>query len=365
MAESIFLPAFGNKPTHLVGRDAVVAGFVSGLRESVGHQERTTLLIGQRGMGKTALLLEFADQAQRQGFVVARVTANTDMLADILGMIQRKGTELIGAKTKPKIKGVSAGAFGFSFGLTFAEEVERNYSFLNKMLMLCDELEKHGKGIVVLVDEIQAADSNMRVLATAYQNLVGEGKNIVIAMAGLPSVISSVLNDDMLTFLNRATKVHLDALSLNDVSAYYVHAFSDLGLSIGADDLEMAVRATRGYPYLLQLIGYYLTKHAGSNKSIDSSAVSQALTAARRDLIKSIYDPILKPLSKRDMQFLKAMARDKGSVSTVSDIVKRMKTTQGNVQAYRRRLIDMGVIASERRGELSFAVPYLKEYLSS
>jgi hypothetical protein len=365
MAESIFLPAFGNKPAHLVGRDMVIAGFVSGLRESVGHQERATLLVGQRGMGKTALLLEFADQAQKQDFVVARVTANTDMLADILGMIQRKGTEAIGKKTKTRVRGASVGAFGFSFGLNFAEEVEKNYSFLNKMLMLCDELERHGKGIVVLVDEIQAADSNMRILTTAYQNLVGEGKNIAIAMAGLPHVISNVLNDDMLTFLNRAKKIHLNPLSLNDISVYYAGAFRESGLTVDAKDLETAVQATRGYPYLLQLIGYYLIKYAGDAGTIGSSAVSQALTAAKRDLIENIYSPVLKPLSKRDIQFLKAMAQDGESASAASDIAKRMKTSYGNAQAYRKRLIDRGVIATERRGELSFVVPYLGEYLNS
>jgi hypothetical protein len=217
----------------------------------------------------------------------------------------------------------------------------------------------------VLVDEIQAADSNIRILTTTYQNLVGEGKNIAMAMAGLPHVISNVLNDDMLTFLNRATKVRLNPLSLNAISVYYAGVFKELGLSIDVNDLEAAVQATRGYPYLLQLIGYYLIKYAGDRRVIDSSTVSQALTAAKHDLTETIYSPVLKPLSKRDIQFLRAMAQDDEPISTVSDIAKRMKTSYGNAQAYRKRLIDRGVIAAERRGELSFAVPYLGEYLNS
>lgn len=32
-------------------------------------------------------------------------------------------------------------------------------------------------------------------------------------------------------------------------------------------------------------------------------------------------------------------------------------------QKYRRRLIDAGVIEAPRRGEVSFAVPYLGDYL--
>ena len=38
----------------------------------------------------------------------------------------------------------------------------------------------------------------MRVLTTAYQHLVGEGRNVAIAMAGLPHAVSSVLNDEFI-----------------------------------------------------------------------------------------------------------------------------------------------------------------------
>jgi hypothetical protein len=361
MAEgSVFLPAFGNRPAQLVGRDTVVSNFVNGLDNPVGHPDRTTLLIGQRGMGKTALLLEFADKAIAKGHIVARVTASDEMLDDILGMIQRNGYHSV--KDKLKLKGVSAGAFGFSVGLTFSEEVDRSYSFLNKLILLCDVLDKQGKGIVILVDEVQARTPAMRTLVTAYQHLIGEQKNIAIAMAGLPHVISSVLSDDVLTFLNRAKKVYLDPLPLESVRVYYSKVFQRLDKILPPDELDRSVEATRGYPYLLQLIGYYLTEYSEQSEIITGDVVTKALLSARRDLVSSVYEPVLKPLSGRDQAFLKAMSRDR-SPSKVADIAKRLETTQNNVQAYRRRLIEAGVIASERRGELEFVIPYLGEYL--
>jgi ATP-dependent Clp protease ATP-binding subunit ClpA len=51
-----FLPAFGNRPDRIVGRDDVIAGFLDGLSQPIGHKNRTSILIGQRGTGKTALL---------------------------------------------------------------------------------------------------------------------------------------------------------------------------------------------------------------------------------------------------------------------------------------------------------------------
>ncbi|MDR1015464.1 MAG: ATP-binding protein [Coriobacteriales bacterium] len=359
-SEAVFLPAFGNRPSHLVGRDEIVDGFVRGLRSPVGNPERATLLIGRRGMGKTALLLAFAESAESQGFLVARVTAGDEMLADIVGTIQRKGTPYI--KKNPQVKGVSAGALGFAFGLTFSDEVERSFSFLNKMALLCDALEKHDKGIVLLVDEIQAHTPSLRILTTTYQHLVGEGKNVVIAMAGLPHAISSLLNDEVLTFLNRARKNRLGPLSLSAVSLYYSSVFDGLGKSISPENLARAVEATRGYPYLLQLIGYYLLEYSGNSKGITGDQTEQALASAKHDLTENIYAPVLKPLSARDRQFLQAMSKTKGPVR-VTDIEKRMRTTRGNVQAYRRRLMDAGVIASEQRGELELVIPYLGEYL--
>ena len=151
---AIFLPAFGNRPVELIGRDDIIEGFRTGLVQPVGHPNRATLLIGQRGMGKTALLLEFSDHAEKLGFIVARATATDSLLDDLIGAIQLNGTRYI--KAKSKVKGVSAGVLGFSLGLTFSDESDKQLSFLNKLSVLLDELEKHNKGIVILVDEIQA-----------------------------------------------------------------------------------------------------------------------------------------------------------------------------------------------------------------
>ncbi|MDR1432414.1 MAG: ATP-binding protein [Propionibacteriaceae bacterium] len=74
-ADHTFVPAFGNKPKHLVGRDQVIADFRNGLDGPPGHQDRATLCLGLRGMGKTALLLEFASHAQERGFVAVKATA--------------------------------------------------------------------------------------------------------------------------------------------------------------------------------------------------------------------------------------------------------------------------------------------------
>ena len=358
---TMFLPAFGNRPIELIGREDVIEGFRSGLSQPVGHPNRATLIIGQRGMGKTALLLEFSDHAEKAGFVVARATATDNILDDLIGAIQINGARFV--KGQQKVKGLSAGAFGFSLGLTFSAESEKQLSFQNKLSLLVDELEKQNKGVVILIDEIQAHGKALRLLTTAYQHLVGENKNIVIAMAGLPHAISSVLSDDVLTFFNRAKKIRLEPLALNAISVHFAKVFAGLEKKISAENLDLTVKLTRGYPYLMQLIGYYLLEYAGNSPEISKNHIELANTSAMRDMIDNIYQPVVRLLSDKDIEFLKAMASS-GNISRVSEIKNRLKVSDGLVQAYRKRLLDAGVISTERRGEVAFTLPYFNEYLN-
>jgi hypothetical protein len=202
----------------------------------------------------------------------------------------------------------------------------------------------------------------MREFAATYQHLVGEKKNIAIAMAGLPSSISGVLNDDVLTFLNRAYKAELGPLPLGEIGVYYASVFNELKKKISAPLLHEAVGATRGYPYLLQLIGYYLLSYTGAKTDITDETVMLAIGSAKHDLIENIYRPALKPLSRKDIDFLTAMSAD-DEYSAISEVQRRMGATTATVQQYRSRLIEAGVIAPIRRGELTYTIPYMNEYL--
>ena len=361
-ASNIYLPAFGNRPGQIIGRGDITAGFLEALTLPIGHRNRATILIGQRGTGKTTLLLEFTEIAQQNGFVPARVTANDDMLDDIIQAIQLNGSKFAGSSNKKKIKGFSLGALGFSLGLTFNDETEERLGFRSKMELLCNELEKYDKGVVVLVDEIQSNSPQIRNLATTYQYLVGENKNILIVMAGLPTSMSAVLNDDILTFLNRANKVYLEPLPFGEISVNYATQFAKCGKSIVPNALDEAVYATKGYPYLFQLIGYYILGYAQETDAITEEIVKMAINASKREMIEGIYHAVLKPLSAQDKKFLEAMSKDL-SESKVSDIKDRIKKSQSYVQTYRSRLIDSGVIAPVNRGTVAFTVPYFGEYL--
>lgn len=357
----IFHPSFGNRPDDLIGREPALETLTRCFESLPGMRDRAVLITGQRGMGKTALLLEATDLAGSRGFVVARTTCESALLSNILDGLQRSGNELF-AQEKPPIKGFSASALGFSFGLTFTDEARDSYGFKTKLDMICVRLEERDLGVAILVDEVRPNSDAMRQLATTYQELSGDGRNIALVMAGFPTVVSALLEEETLTFLNRATKVQLSTIPEPSVRQYYASAFKRAHRGIDANTLRSAAAATEGFPYMLQLIGYYLVSLTNEEGQITSETLSEALDLARADLDENVFQPMVRPLSRTDLAFLEAMALDDGA-SKVSDIQSRLGVSQGSVQSYRRRLLDSGVVYSPRRGELGFVVPMLADYL--
>ncbi len=358
--ENPFVPSFGNRPAHIVGRKQLVHSLLKGLNRPIGSRERCTLILGQRGMGKTALLLEIAAQARKKQWIVARVSAGPSMLDDIIDAVQVEGTSHL-SRNPSHLSGVSAGALGLSVGLSFTKEANENYGFRTKLSLLCDRLMEAELGILVLIDEVQPNSDQMRQFASTYQLLIGDGKNLAVVMAGLPGAISNVLNDEVLTFLNRASKEWLEALAIGQVNAHYTTTFSRLGITASHELVKEAASSTQGFPYLLQLVGYYLVEYSGGT-SITREVLNNALESALEDLDHNVFEATLRPLSKGDIEFLCAMAPD-GNLSTTANVQRRLGGDKNRVQPYRARLIDAGVISSPRRGELEFAVPYLSDYL--
>lgn len=101
-------------------------------------------------------------------------------------------------------------------------------------------------------------------------------------MAGLPHAVSGVLNDKVLTFLNRANKVRLGAISVESIRAYYEQTFHAMGISVNKELLEQSAKMTEGLPYLMQLIGYYLTIYSKDSAIITEEVLNKAHISALR-----------------------------------------------------------------------------------
>src|SRR5699024_10029950 len=90
-----FTPSFGQIPPYLAGRSRIVSDMGRAFDRGPGDPNLSTILVGARGTGKTALLSYLAEMALGQGWVSASVTAEEGMLEDILERAVETGSQFV------------------------------------------------------------------------------------------------------------------------------------------------------------------------------------------------------------------------------------------------------------------------------
>jgi hypothetical protein len=154
----------------------------------------------------------------------------------------------------------------------------------------------------------------------------------------------------------------LQNIDTKAVEIAYDQAFAQAGRSFSDGSSGEAAAATEGYPYLIQLLGYYLFN--SGRQTLDSRLVRQSLELAKIELFKNVHDMLYQELSAKDREFLFAMARDAGR-SDFASIRERLGVPPGYASKYRERLLMAGMVKAVAHGVLAFAPPYMREYLLS
>ena len=177
-------------------------------------------------------------------------------------------------------------------------------------------------------------------------------------------MISDLFDDEVITFLRRARTNVLANVPIDEVKESFAQTFEDSGMSLDTSLVEKAAVATAGYPYMIQLVGYYIWDAADAREStvISKEDVNEGIREARVDLDNAVCVPELHGLSKNDKAYLEAMAVSDGPSGT-SEVARRMGRSAKYAATYRKRLLDAYVIRQTDRGEVDFAVPFLREYL--
>jgi hypothetical protein len=233
----------------------------------------------------------------------------------------------------------------------------------NQLDDLSDILGGDGAGLLITVDEIhrQSVDE-LRQLTAVVQHAFREDREVAFAAAGLPSSVSDLLSGTILTFLRRADRHHLSAVDLSDVAEAIREPILSSARTISDEALDEAVRATDGYPFLIQLVGYHIWRRHPRETDVSLADVRAGIAAARRRMGSLVYEPSLADLSDVDRSFLLAMAVDSGP-SRMADVAERLHVDKNYASQYRLRLLDSELIAPAGHGYVDFALPYLREYL--
>ena len=110
---------------------------------------------------------------------------------------------------------------------------------------------------------------------------------------------------------------------------------------------------TLGYPFAFQVLGYFTFENNGD--------LARAIPQCRQYLEEYAYDKIWSELSEKETQILGVIAEEK--CYFVKDLKEKLKMKPNMFSVYRDRLIRKGILTSEIRGKLEYALPFFDEYV--
>lgn len=310
-----FTATLGATPPLLVGRSDAIRDFGFALDEGPGAHERISLIIGPRGIGKTALLNAFEDEALTRGWLTLSDTATT-------GFVERLRSDIIQrlSRDRKQLKGLNVSILGVGGGLNWDTRAiaESTYSLRNALkdlLAYKRELDRKSRqepgGVLVTLDEMHHQRSQELIeFGATIQHLVREGEDISVVMAGIPSSIRPLLSGKLnssgdvnpVTFLRRANSIELGRVSDSDVREALEEPLHSANTSWSQDALETAVEACHGYPFMIQLVGQcsfrkrsVLLTVSPKSQSTLPSGESQQHSASSDNLFMSPHSQISPP----------------------------------------------------------------------
>ncbi|MBK0041557.1 MULTISPECIES: ATP-binding protein [unclassified Leuconostoc] len=354
MVNNPYNPAFGAVPTYYVTNSWISDKFLSGL-DNLTDKWRETIVTGIRGSGKTTVISDIIGKsATRDDVVVISGNAGTsDLLPEIVAGMQRKLPRL------PKLKtlGVKLPAI---FDLGF-EMPTKSASFRYDIEDMLTFAQTQGVTVVIAIDEVQKHSEALRDYVAAYQQWKMQKLPVATILAGLPSAINDMLNDDVLTFFKRANQIKLAALDEQDILTNYAQVFGD---RVPFTLINAMAEGAANYAFMFQLIGFnvwLMNKTAYTKDDIDS-----ALEVSKRGLFKAVYEPMITDLSQNDQRVIRAsLAAMDGKVIVYAKLRELSGMNENSISTYRLRLINAEILTIAGRGLLKYKQPYFKEFLES
>lgn len=359
MQSNPFSPVFGKDPAYFAGREQIISDMTSAFKAGGADPNLSSIFVGARGTGKTALLSRLTTEAQQLGWITASVTAIPGMLEDILQRISEQSAHLLDKASSKKVTSIELAHIG---SISWENMPEEELNWRSKMNALLDQLKDTSAGVLITVDEVDPSLEEMVRLAVTYQHFIRENRNVALLMAGLPHNVSLLLSGQSTSFLRRAFRHDLSSIPSSDIEDAFRITFQQNGKKIDEEALSMAIDAIGGFPFMFQLVGYRTWNAACDSDFVEREHIETGVRLAKSDFRRQILDATYSELSENDIDFLKAMLIDEEK-SIAADIASRLGKPSGHVSTYKKRLLEAGVIEEGIRGSLHFSLPGFRDYL--
>ena len=379
-----YTPNAGTRPPELVGRDPVLEqSHVLLERVKAGKSEKSMLLTGLRGVGKTVLLNEIKRKAEKAGYRAVFIEASEEkpmgqLLASHLRSLLFELSRMAGAGDKARrglavlrsfVSGLKLTYGDFTLSLDIEPELGAADSGdleidLPNLIDAVGEAAIERKAFVaLLIDEIQCfREKELGALIMAMHRVQQKQLPIVLVGAGLP--VLPGLAGDAKSYAERLFNFpEIGALSADETAKALRDPAQEIGVGFEVSALDEIHRLTKGYPYFVPEWGSQSWNMAAESP-IRLADVMNASAVVESRLDQSFFRVRYDRLTPGEKRFLRAMAElgpgphRTGNIAEILGL-KRVES----MGPKRAQLIKKGMIFSPVYGELAFTVPLFDEFM--
>ncbi len=394
-----YAPGAGQRPPELAGRDEQLEAFdVVLARVARARPERSVVLTGLRGVGKTVLLNAMRSAAVRAGWGTGKLEARPELslrrpLASAVHQAVRElgpaggaGDHALGvirsfAQKEPGGSGSSRGRSGtgrlrdrWNPGILApavagrADSGDIEIDLVELLADLGGTAADTGRGIAVFIDEMQdLGPDDVSALCAAAHEISQTGLPLIVVGAGLPHV-PAVLSASK-SYSERLFRYsRIDRLDRAAADAALVRPAREEGASWDPAALDAMYAATGGYPYFIQAYGKAVWDLAPESP-ITTADVAVAAPEAEAELAVGFFGSRFERATPGEREYLRAMAclaadagDEVGAIST-ADVATHLQRKPQSLSPARDALLKKGLIYSGGRGQISFTVPHFGRYL--
>jgi hypothetical protein len=378
-----YAPGAGQRPPELAGRDAELAAFEVVLeRVAHGRPDRSIVLTGLRGVGKTVLVKEGMRRLRARRWLCGYYEVRRDVDAGVaIAAIVAGGATLLPRRAKlavalrklrasigsASLSGAADGTVSISIrprpGTT-----DPYFEALRLFQQLGAAAAEDSVGVALCVDELQTfRRKDATTLLQALEAGDGADARVLLLGAGLPMTGVELAKAN--TYAERFRYEALDDLSAREAARAVEEPAAAAGVLWQPEALTRVVDLARGYPFFLQL---YASEawDAAERRDADLTTVTAedvevSLPLAQRRLDQGIYATRFGRASSFERLYLVAMADlmgDGGRAGT-ADVARRLGKSLAELSTTRDRLIRKGVVHPPEPGQLEFSVPGFKQYV--
>lgn len=378
-----YAPGAGTRPPEMVGRDDLrEAARIALERIRLGRPGKSIVMVGLRGVGKTVLLDQIAEDAEANRLIALRIEASErrslpSMIAPQLrsALIRLSNREAVQALAQRALRALA----GFARSLKVKyQDIEVGFDAdpepgladngdlgtdLQDLFEAVGVAAKADNSCVALfVDELQYVEKEqLAALITALHRDAQRQLPVTMVGAGLPQLRGAMGNAR--SYAERLFDFpEVGPLSSSDARIAVSKPARDEGVEIQAEVLDAVVSRTQGFPYFLQVWGKHLWDVAEDSPITEENFIP-ASARAIADLNQSFFLVRFDRLTPSEKKYLRAMAGLGAGPHRSGDIAQVMERAVTSLAPTRAQLINKGMIWSPGHGDTAFTVPMFNEFM--